>query len=161
MRFLLPLLLSVFTLSACVTTPPMSPQQRRALQKRTYDYDMKSVFNAFKTILQDEGYIIRNQDFAGGMLLAEMQKSTGSGMAFLSVLGGNSNSDYATSEGYSVSVSFEEINKKTTETRITLEKTTRMKRGGQQGDEILDPAIYKDIYQKVDVELKRRAAQGK
>lgn len=163
MKLLLSVLVASFALSACVVKPPMSPQQRRALQKRSYEYSMKNVFNAFKTVLQDEGYIIRNQDYTGGMILAEMQKSGSgnSGLSFLSVLGSGRNSDYATSHGYTVSVSLESINRRTTETRMTLEKTTRMSRGGQSGGEILDPKIYKSLYQKIDVELKRRAAQGK
>lgn len=163
MKLVLSVLLAGLAFSGCVVKPQMSPQQRRALQKRSYDYSMKNVFNAFKTVLQDEGYIIRNQDYAGGMILAEKQRAANNGgAAFLSILaGGRSSGDYTTSEGYTVSVSLEGINKSTTETRMTLEKVSRSSRGGQSGGELLDPVIYKSLYQKIDVELKRRAAQGK
>ena len=161
MKLVLASLLGFMVLASCETTPEMSPQQRRALQVRTFDSNYKNVFNAFKTVLQDEGYIIRNQDYTGGMILAEATKSSNKGAVRFLRAFGNNGSDYVTSEGYSISVNFEEINKNTTESRLILQKTQNMKRGSSTGNELLDPAVYKNIYQKVSVEIKRRQATGR
>ncbi len=161
MKLVLASLLGLLVFTGCETTPEMSPQQRRSLQIRTFDSTYKNVFNAFKTVLQDEGYIIRNQDFSGGMILAEATKSSNHGaVKFLRAFANNGN-DYVTSEGYSISVNLEEINKTATESRLILQKTQNMKRGSSIGNELLDPAVYKNIYQKVSVEIQRRQASGR
>ncbi len=161
MKLVLASLLGLLVFTGCETTPEMSPQQRRALQVRTFDATYKNVFNAFKTVLQDEGYIISNQDFSGGMILAQATKSSNRGSVKFMRAFASRGSDYVTSEGYSISANFEEINKTTTESRLILQKTQNMKRGSSTGNELLDPAIYKNIYQKVSVEIKRRQASGR
>lgn len=63
--------------SACITSAPrLSPQQLRAIQVRTYESsDIKNTFYASKEVLQDEGYLIKKQDFSGGMLVAEKKRT--------------------------------------------------------------------------------------
>lgn len=67
----------LITCSACITSAPrLSPQQLRAIQVRTHtDSTKKNTFQASKEILQDEGYLIRKQDYAGGMLVAEKKRT--------------------------------------------------------------------------------------
>lgn len=158
MRYTLALL-SLFIFMGCATTPQLSPQQRRSLQGRTFqDTTMDNVFRAFKTVLQDEGYVIKNQDMAGGLIVAEIQK-TDSGSAFWAALAGSNN--YRTGQSFEVSVNLEAINKSTIETRLVCQEKSQMSMGGQQGKEILDPELYKTLYQKVSTEIERRKAQGK
>src|SRR5205814_2233567 len=137
----------------------LSAVQRRALQMRTFEqtsYD--NVFRAFKTVLQDEGYILRNQDIAGGLILATIEK-TDKGAGFWAALSGNKN--YRTGEGFEVSVNLEKINANAVETRMVVQKIDSFSMGGRTGEEILDPEIYKALYDRVRTEVERRKAQGR
>ena len=149
-----------FALAGCATAPKISPQQRRALQIRSFDgvkYD--HVFKAFKTVLQDEGYIIKNQDMRGGLIVAQASRTHGAGYAILAGLAGSQN--YPTGQTFEVSVNLDEIKKGLTETRVIIQKTSSYSMGGSHGREIFSPELYKNIYSKVSVEIERRKAQGK
>jgi hypothetical protein len=109
-------------------------------------------------VLQDEGYVIKNQDMAGGLIVAEIQK-TDSGSAFWAAVAGTNN--YRTGQTFELSVNLEAINKETIETRLVVQEKSHMSMGGSQGEEILDPKLYQSLYQKIAVEIERRKAQGK
>jgi hypothetical protein len=145
-------------LTACAITPPMSPQQIRAMQMRSFeDTTYENVFRSLKTVLQDEGYVIKNQDMVGGLIVGSNQRTDGMSnfnMVF------NAGKNYRTGESYEVSVNLEKVGK-TVETRMTIQKMESYSMGGSQGNPILEPETYKNIYQKVSVEIKRRQAQGK
>lgn len=150
--------LSLMLLVGCASVQ-LSPQQRRSMQARTFsnaEYD--NVFRAFKTVLQDEGYIIKNQDLSGGLIVANIQKTDRAG-AFFAALGGAQN--YRTGEGFELSVNLEKINVNTIETRMTLQKLESFSQGGNQGHEILDAQLYQAFYDKVKIEMERRKAMGK
>ena len=147
--------------AGCVTTSQLSPQQRRSLQVKNFESSYNHVFRAFKTVLQDEGYIIKNQDMQGGLIVAHASKSTGTGTAILAALGLGGNQNYQTGSTYEVSVNLEEIRKKYVESRVIIQKVDRFSQGGSQGREIVNPALYKNIYSKVMVEVERRKAQKK
>ena len=143
----------------CASAPQLSPQQRRAIQMRTFEkssYD--NVFRAFKTVLQDEGYLIKNQDMSGGLIVATIEK-TDSSSSFWAALGGKQN--YRTGEGFEVSVNLERVNETIVESRLTVQKLEQYSLGGRQGHEILDPQIYQALYKKIMVEVERRKAAGK
>jgi hypothetical protein len=148
----------VVAIVGCASEPVMSPQQRRQLQTRTFEHvSFKNVFRAFKTVLQDEGYLIKNQDMVGGLIVATIEK-TDSSSGFWQALAGNSN--YRTGEGFEVSINLEQVGE-TVEARMTLQKLEQYSHGGQKGKEILDPALYKSFFAKVKTEVERRKAQGK
>jgi hypothetical protein len=156
-KYLLSLILVVF-IAGCASEPVMSPQQRRQLQTRIFEHvSLKNVFRAFKTVLQDEGYIITNQDMAGGLIVATIEKTDRSS-GFWEALAGNGN--YRTGEGFQVSINLEQ-NDDSVESRMTLQKLEQYSHGGQKGKEILDPALYKSFYARVKTEVERRKAQGK
>lgn len=149
-----------FLFAGCATTPQISPQQRRAMQVKHFkDTDYNNVFRAFKTVLQDEGYIIKNQDMKGGLIVAHSSKSAGAGHAVLAVLAGTQN--YQTGVTFEVSVNLEEIRKNYTESRVIIQEMASYSMGGSKGKEILSPELYRNIYSKVFVEVERRKAQGK
>jgi len=150
--------LAFLTMAGCATTPQLSSTQRRALQTRTFeDTNYDNVFRAFKAVLQDDGYIIKNQDFEGGMIQASVQK-TDAGAGWARLQGAQ---NYRTGEGFEVSINLEKLNPKVTESRVTIQKTEQFSLGGQQGREILDQKIYKSLYDKVTVEVNRRKAKGR
>lgn len=145
--------------AACASAPKLSMQQRRALQVRTFENtSYENVFRAFKSVLQDDGYIIRNQDMQGGLIVAQIQK-TDKGSGFWAALGGNKN--YRQGEVFEVSANLEKVNEKIIETRVIVQKIEQFSMGGQQGEEILDPEMYKALYNKISVEVERRKATGR
>lgn len=153
------IILGTAVLTGCATTPALSPMQRRAIQTRTFEnasYD--TVFRAFKTVLQDEGYIIKNQDMTGGLIVATIEHTDRSG-AFFAALSGQH--QYRTSEAFEVSVNLEEVSKTIVESRMTIQKIDTYNLGGRQGDLILTPGIYKSFYDKVIIEVERRKAKGR
>ncbi len=146
-------------LASCASGPEISMQQRRAMQMRSFESSYDNIFKSFKSVLQDEGYIIKNQDYPGGMLLAQKETESGGGWAgVLSSMGGNNNT--VTGKGYEVSVNFDKISKNNIETRLTLQGITSTSMGGKQGREIVEPKLYKSIYDRVIVEIERRKAKG-
>ncbi len=145
--------------AACATQPQMSTGQVRAMQMRTFeDTTFDNVFRAFKTVLQDEGYQIKNQDLEGGLIVATIQKTDK--MAGWNSFWGGNNSNHRTGEGFEVSVNMEKVGK-VVESRVSVQKVEQFSMGGQQGDVVLEPGIYKSLYEKVNTEVQRRKAQGK
>ena len=149
----------VFLLTACATTKSLSPQQRRALQVKHFENSYNNVFRAFKSVLQDEGYIIKNQDMQGGLIVAHSSKASGSNSVFLAALSGQEN--YQTGTTYEVSVNLEAIRKQYIESRVIIQKMESYSMGGSRGYEITDPKQYRNIYSKVLLEVARRKAQKK
>ena len=160
-------ILTLFFLTACQTVEPLSPDQRRALQVRSFsNVSYNTVFRAFKTVMQDEGYIIKNQDFEGGLIVAESQKQAGAGgfeilhavSIGLSGGGGSAPQRYRTGQVFSWSVNLEEIKKNVVESRIILQMKDLYSGGGHTGREVLSPGTYQNIYVKVQREINRRKA---
>ncbi len=152
----------LIVLAGCSTVPPMTKQQKRAIQMKNFETSYDNVFKAFKTVLQDDGYIIKNQDFEGGMLLAQKERDINEGKSgfgkFMSVMARSKNDP--TGKGFDLSVSFDKINDKTTETRLILQEMTKWSSGGSKGREVVDAPLYKAIYDDVAIEVKRREARG-
>jgi len=155
-------------ITACQTTPTLTPDQRRTLQTRIFKpASYNTVFRAFKTVMQDEGYIIKNLDMDGGFIVAETRKGMGGAYNTLIILGafadgfsGQSSSagNYATGKTYTCTVNLEEIQKNVVEARLIFQKTTNYSRGGKAGGELLDPEVYRNIFSKVYREVERRKA---
>src|SRR5438045_2683882 len=152
-KLVLPIML--LFIAACATVPPMSAAQRRALQTRTFDSEYENVFRSFKTILQDEGYVIKNQDMGGGLIVATVEKSEDH-PAFKFSFGAPTSTapqNEKTGEGYEVSINLEKINKDATESRMTIQKMESFSMGGKKGAEVLDEQAYKGFFDKVRVEI--------
>lgn len=148
----------LFLTGCLATTPKLTPQQRRALQVRTFDASYGNVFKGARTVLQDEGYIIKNQDYDGGMILAQKETSTSNSSLFLTTVGDNQS--YVTGKSFDISFSLEKINDNLTETRMTLQNTTKTSTGGVSGREVVDAEVYNSLYNKINVEIQRRKARG-
>ena len=156
----------LFLLTACVTTQ-MSPQQRRSLQVKHFESSYNNMFRAFKSVLQDEGYIIKNQDMEGGLIVAQASKKVSPGFwTYMSAVASGlsstpSNNNYRTGVSFEVSVNLEEIRKNYVESRVIIQQVNSYSRGGSRGNEVISPEMYKSIYSKVRTEIARRRAQNK
>lgn len=151
-------LLSILLLASCVTTPQFTTQQRRALQLKTFEYSYNNVFRSIKNILQDDGYIITNQDFAGGHILATKAVDNSGSAALNTLFFGHGN--WKTGTVFQISFNIEKIRKDVIETRLTIMEQSKQQLGGSSGREVVDPKIYKSIYNQLNIELRRRAARG-
>lgn len=146
--------------ASCASKPEMSTAQIRAMQLHDFESTTyENVFRAFKSVLQDQGYQIKNQDLAGGLIVATVQKTDS--MAGWHRFWGGNDSNFRTGEGYEVSVNLEKVGKAVVESRVSIQKLEQYNMGGSQGDVILDPEMYKNLYQQVRTEVERRKAQGK
>ena len=167
MKLLCIFLMTFSLLVGCTTVPKLSPQQRRALQVRHFENSYNDVFRAFKTILQDEGYIIKNQDMEGGLIVAQASKKVSPGFwTYMSAVASglsstSSNNNYRTGVSFEVSVNLEEIRKNYVESRVIIQQVNSYSRGGSRGNEVISPEMYKSIYSKVRTEIARRRAQNK
>lgn len=153
------LIFSFLLLSVGCATVRISPQQRRAMQVKYFESSYNNVFRAFKAVLQDEGYIIKNQDMQGGLIVAHASKASSTGMVVLAALAGQSN--YHTGTTFEVSVNLEEVRKNYVESRLIIQKVDAYSMGGSRGNEIVKPELYKNLYSKVMVEVARRGAHKK
>lgn len=151
MRLLLVTLL--FSLTACVTTATWTPDQRRNLQQREFATDTTTLFNAIKSILRDDGYIIINQDLNGGLIVASKDISS-AGFFNVFVSGENDVSGKA----YKLSFDLEMITESRTRTRLTINEMVKYKGGGEQGSELLKPEVYNAIYRALTHEVAKRNA---
>lgn len=157
-------------MNSCAILPPMTPQEKRAMQVRSYDTTYENVFRAFKNVLQDEGYVIKNQDMTGGLITASKKTSNsyqyGSGLSIggIHLGGGTQNGNmgrYPTGDEIEASINLEKINKNTTETRMNLQSTKSFSDGQDEQHEITDLNTFSSIYQRVSVEIERRKAMGR
>ena len=151
--------LACCVIASCATKPNWTPQQRRALQTKNFDESYDNVFRSIKNVLQDDGYIITNQDHAGGLILARKDTDGDSSFKLLGIPLTVENDEGSTS--FEISFNVEEISKGNVETRLTITKNTTTNNGKRSGSEVVDPKAYKSIYDKINVEVQRRVASGK
>lgn len=159
----------LFGITSCATLPEMTAQEKRAMQVKTYDSNYENTFRSLKNVLQDEGYMIKQQDMNGGLVTAIKKKSnstpstSGMRMGAFGLGFGSSEKQgrYPTAESYEASVNLEKINKDTTETRINIQFIRSFSDGNDDTQEVLDPVQFQSIYQKLGIEIERRKAQGR
>ena len=153
-------LLLFLTGGACASRSHMTNVQiRRMQQTRTFEdvrYDI--VFRAFKTVLQEEGYIIKVQDIQEALIVAEIQRSDKEGTIKVASVKGAKELD---SSKYEMAVNFARPNPRTVEARMTIQKLEKINIGGQTGEEVMAPEVYKSFYVKVKAEVDRRIAPSK
>jgi len=143
---------------ACEHTPEWTPQQRRAMQVRSFKAPYRSVFLAIKDILQDDGYLITSQDSRGGLIVAKKEiDNTNKIFGFFVVEDDNEE----TGATYQVSFNLERVGKANIETRLTISRTTKHRAGKDRAEEVVEPNTYRAIYRNLHLEIKRRQARGK
>ena len=120
---------------SCITTTPLSAHQRRSMQVKYFNTSYNHVFRAFKTVLQDEGYIIKNQDMKGGLIVAHHSKRSGStGFMILTNALSSRQNNYVTGTRFEISVNLEAIRKNYIESRLIIQKVDSYNMGGIAGN---------------------------
>lgn len=144
---------------ACEHTPEWTPQQRRAMQVRTFNASYRNVFLAIKDVLQDDGYQIKSQDYRGGLIVAKKEIDTTTKLFGFFVVEGDPSE--TTGVTFQVSFNLERVSKANVEARLTLSSIAKRRDGQHRAKEVVEPKTYQAIYRNLQVEIKRRQARGK
>lgn len=134
----------------------LSPMQKRQITSRIYDSDYETVYRATLTVLQDQGYIIKNTDMNSGLIVSEIDRETSKFSQFLQGIFGD-----VTDKGTFIEVSCmaDKISDNSTELRINIQET-KYDAGGsrQEVNRLYDETTYQQIFNEIGVEIKRREA---
>ncbi len=71
---------------SCQVQPKLSPMQKRQITTRMFECDYECGYRASLTILQDQGYVIKNTDMDSGLILASVDRKTSGGSQVLQAL---------------------------------------------------------------------------
>ncbi len=155
-------ILAIMFIVGCTTQPQLSPLQKRQITTRLYDAGYETSYRSILTILQDQGYIIKNTDMTTGLINATIDREAGTGsQAVQAVFLG-----YVADKGSAMEASFmvNKINDSKTEVRLNMQESkygqsSQWSSSSQQSvKQILDPEIYNQIFNDIQVEIKRREA---
>ena len=159
--FLLVLLLALagLPLAGCETTPELSPMQKRQITARVLDGGYENVFRATMTVIQDNGYIIKNADLATGLITAEVNREE----AHLSVAMQNLLFGKVDNRGTIVEISavLNKLNDQASEVRLNIQQKTYNASGNSVDvDTIYDQKVFDGLFNDFQIEIKRREALG-
>ena len=150
---------------SCATGPKLSPMQVRELTTKLFEGDYETIYRATLTVLQDQGYVIRNTDMASGLILgyADRKTSTGS-QVFQAILLG-----HIPDKGTDIEAScmINKISDEASEVRIIVQEAkygqaSAFSGTSKQDTKILrDPRIYKNLFDQIQLEINRRQAMKK
>jgi len=63
----------------CAVQPQLSPLQKRQITTRLFDAGYENTYRSILTVLQDQGYIIKNTDMNTGLINATIDREAGKG----------------------------------------------------------------------------------
>lgn len=140
--------------------PQLSPMQLRQLTTRVIESTYDHVFRATMTVLQDNGYVIKNTDMNSGLIVAHIDRETSGGSQFMQSLFLGKVKDKNTIIEFSATVN--KLNEQSQELRISLQETNYTESGGKNEiNQITDDKTYQKLFNDITVEVKRREAMGK
>lgn len=146
---------------SCATTKPaLSPMQKRQISTRIVESNYENAYRASLTILQDQGYVIKNTDMASGLIVAsidrEASKSTQAWESFWIGVYANKGTFIE------VTVIVNKINEKSQELRMNIQETMYNQLGAKTNiRQIEDAKVYETLFNQIEVETKRREAAGR
>lgn len=146
----------------CQTGPQLSPMQIRQLTTKEIEGSYENVFKATLTILQDQGYIVKNTDMDSGLIVAHVDRATSGGSRFMQALFVGHVSDKGTMIEASCMVN--KINDTLQGLRINIQETNYgdsskwSGTGTQNVKRIYDVEVYQNLFNQILVEVKRREA---
>lgn len=156
------LVLSVLVSGCVITTSSKpSPMQFRHVSTRPIQGRYGNIFRATMTVLQDNGYIIKQTDMSSGLITAEVNRET---PRILQALQSSSKKRKITHKGTLVQASavVDKLNERNTEVRITIQERTYSETGSTtRVRQLRDPRVYKKILDDITLEVKRREAIGR
>jgi hypothetical protein len=146
----------------CVPEIELSPMQRRQITTRMFDSSYDNAFRATMTVLQDQGYVIKNTDMQAGLILASVDRETSSGSQIAQYLLVGHAFDKGTEVEISCTVN--NLNDFSTEVRINIQEVKYGQSSWlsgtskQSSKQIYEPELYRSLFNEITVEIKRREA---
>lgn len=145
-------------LSGCATTSvPLSPMQIRSITTRHIEGNYEDIYRACITVFQDQGYIIKNTDMNTGLIVANVDREASKNSQFWQAFW----TGYVYNKGTEVDVScmVNKINETSSDARINIQETTYAQWGGKQNiKQIYGEEVYKNLFNEIITEVKRREA---
>lgn len=156
--------LSVFflitILVGCASGPQLSQMQIRQITTKMIEGSYENVFRATMTILQDQGYVIKNTDMNSGLIVANIDRETSGGSQFMQALFLGRITDKNTV--IEVSATVNKLNEENQELRLNLQETNYSGSGAKQNiKQIYDEKVYQNLFNEITLEVKRREAMNK
>lgn len=146
----------------CTTAPQLTPMQKREITTIMINGNYDNTYRATLTVLQDQGYIVKNTDMATGLINAIIDRETAGGDQFVQALF----LGYVANKGSEIDASFM-INKMSdsqTEVRLNLQESkygqssSWSSSGKTNVKQIFDPVIFSNLFNAIKVEVARRQA---
>ncbi len=149
---------SLFSISGCATTnPKISPMQIRQITTKQIDGDYENIYRASLTVLQDNGYIIKNTDMNSGLIVANVDRETSQASQFMQAFWVGYVYDKGTTVELSVMVN--KLNEAASEIRINIQEINYTQFGGKNTiKQIYDEKLYNNLFNTIVTEVKRREA---
>ena len=146
--------------SGCASRANLSPMQKRQITTHQIEGSYENVYRAAMTVLQDQGYVVKNTDMASGLIVASVDRETSKSSQFWHefLLG------EVWDEGTFIesTITVETINDSLQEIRISLQETRYTRYGGKTDiKQLVTPAVYQELANQITVETKRREALGR
>jgi len=146
----------------CVPEPELAPMQKRQLTTKLFECSYENTYRAALTVLQDQGYIIKNTDMASGLILASVDRETPTGdqIAQYLLVG------FEWSKGTEIEVScvVNKLSNTSSEIRINIQEVKYGQSSWlsgtskQSSKQIYEPRLYQNIFNQITLEIKRREA---
>lgn len=144
----------------CQSVPKMTAEQRTALQSRQYqNSNLDSVFKAFKAVLLADGFMIKSQDAAGGLIVASVNKQNKVnflGLDWNVQSGGNHDNAKVLSQTMDISVNIEQVSADLVKANAVIYQVNNYDNGSHDQEEVVDSKVYEDIFAKAQVEVNKR-----
>lgn len=154
--------IAVILLTSCRTEPQLSPMQKRQLTTKMFRCNYENAYRATLTVLQDQGYVVKNTDMDSGLIVANVDRATsdGSKVAQALLFG------YVPDKGTEVEVSclVNKLSNTSSEVRINIQEVKYGQSsffsgtGKQNSKQIYKPQLYYSLFNEILIEIKRREA---
>ena len=152
-------LLITFFVAGCGSSTELSLMQKRQMTTKMIEGSYDNVFRASMTILQDQGYVIKQTDLNTGLIVANRDRESSKTSQFFSALltGGISHKNTV----IEISATINKLNKTAQELRLNIQETEYSGSGGKTNiNQIYDPKIYQKLFNEIILEVKRREAMN-
>ena len=154
--------LTAIIICSCAVGPQLSPMQIRQITTRLINGSYEDTYRASLTVLQDQGYIIKNTDMASGLIVANVDRSTDAGSQLVQALF----LGYISDKGSEIEVScmVNKLSNTDSEIRLNIQETnygqaSRLSGTSKQNvKHIYDQELYAKIFNEIELEVKRRQA---
>ena len=146
--------------SGCASRANLSPMQKRQITTHQIEGSYENVYRAAMTVLQDQGYVVKNTDMASAPIVANVDRETSKSSQFWQAFW---TVDVDKGTFIEATITVGTINDSLQEIRISLQETRYSRYDGGKTDikQLVNPAAYQELANQITVETKRREALGR